>query len=314
MIIYEAKNKINNKRYIGQTTRTLKDRMRDHIAASKRDKNVSFRFYDDLIKYGEENFEWNILEECIDKEDLDNKESYWIEYYDTTDPDAGYNQKGGAANPFLTDEIKKKIGDAQIGPKNHMYGIKGKDNASSKPIIDLFTGKTFECVSDFCRKHPEFQLSKVCAVCRGDRKTTRGHMFRYIDKNGDIINNKISIQDYQYIINVTTNEKFPRIKDAFNAYKKKNQKISMLYQRLSDNNGICEWNGCIWKYSDIEENTIQKKDKRRYNCKRVKNLTTGKIYDKIADTCKNHCNLATKLRKNNGHCFYKNEEWIILNN
>lgn len=45
--------------------------------------------------YGIENFSFEILEECP-KEQLDDREIYWIEYYHSTDKAKGYNvSKGG---------------------------------------------------------------------------------------------------------------------------------------------------------------------------------------------------------------------------
>lgn len=45
-------------------------------------------------KYGFENFEYMILEKCS-KEELSERERYWINFYNTTNKDYGYNLSEG---------------------------------------------------------------------------------------------------------------------------------------------------------------------------------------------------------------------------
>ena len=189
MIIYEALNIINNKRYIGQTIQTLHRRKQQYINSIKYNNSKCIAFVRAMKKYGVENFKWRIVDDAETLEELDKKESYWIEYYDTTNPNKGYNLKGGGHNPYLTEEVKKKIGDAQRGELNHMYGKTGKYNKSSKPVLCITTGKQYYSASDCAKDMPGFDFSKICAVCRGDRYTYKKHIFRYIDSNGDIVDN-----------------------------------------------------------------------------------------------------------------------------
>jgi hypothetical protein len=50
-----------------------------------------------MRKYGIENFSFTIIEECS-IEDLDNKEKYWIAYYNSTDKNKGYNRTEGGSD------------------------------------------------------------------------------------------------------------------------------------------------------------------------------------------------------------------------
>ena len=56
MIIYKITNNINNKVYIGQTTRDLKIRWYQHCYKTKA-KNICNRIYNAIQKHGKENFE-----------------------------------------------------------------------------------------------------------------------------------------------------------------------------------------------------------------------------------------------------------------
>ena len=76
-IIYKITNKVNNKVYIGQTRYTLEFRWRQH-----QHKKDSTYFHNAIHKYGIENFELEILEEC-DIELLNSKEMFYIAKYDS---------------------------------------------------------------------------------------------------------------------------------------------------------------------------------------------------------------------------------------
>ena len=77
--IYMITNKINNKKYIGQSIR-IETRWREHKNSYLRnDKNT--HLYNAMKKYGLENFDFIILEERK-KEELNNREKYWIQLKD----------------------------------------------------------------------------------------------------------------------------------------------------------------------------------------------------------------------------------------
>ena len=88
--IYKIENNINHKVYIGQST-NIELRWRHH-----RSPNSSIRLiyplYRAIDKYGIENFSFDIIEECK-KEELDEREIYWINFYNSFNE--GYNQTSG---------------------------------------------------------------------------------------------------------------------------------------------------------------------------------------------------------------------------
>lgn len=96
--IYKITNKINGHAYIGQSIH-IEERWTDEKYASK---TVDHKDYDSILsrafrKYGIENFNFEILERCS-KEDLMEKEQYYINKYDTYFH--GYNgTTGGEGNP-----------------------------------------------------------------------------------------------------------------------------------------------------------------------------------------------------------------------
>lgn len=91
--IYKITNKINGNSYIGLSV-DIKRRWKAHY---QRYKDITNKEYEKVLykafrKYGIENFEFSIIEECS-AEELRAKEKYWIQYYDTFNN--GYNSTEG---------------------------------------------------------------------------------------------------------------------------------------------------------------------------------------------------------------------------
>ena len=141
-----------------------------------------------MRKYGIEHFQFEIVEDNIQtREELDEKEKYYIQYYHALCSQHGYNiELGGNGRGKHSKETKMKISAAQKGELNHMYGKTGKLNKTSQPIIELTTGKIYESANLAC-KDLQLSPSHVCAVARGERGSTGGYVFRYMNHTGNII-------------------------------------------------------------------------------------------------------------------------------
>lgn len=97
--IYKITNLINGKEYIGQTGLSIQDRFKRHIIDSRKNTANKRPLYDAFNKYGIENFIIEEIEECSENL-LDERESYWIDYYETYHN--GYNAtKGGDGKAYI---------------------------------------------------------------------------------------------------------------------------------------------------------------------------------------------------------------------
>ena len=133
-IIYKITNKINDKVYIGQTTRKLGFDRRYSYNLPKNTRNPHLKVA--IEKYGIDNFE--ITKEfdiAFSKKELDEKEKYWIKYYNSTNPNFGYNLQEGGANgkPNIATRLKMKQNSARamLG-KHHSEETKRKMSISQK--------------------------------------------------------------------------------------------------------------------------------------------------------------------------------------
>lgn len=88
--IYKITNQLTQEVYIGQS-KNIEHRIAQHKAASKR-LNETALLYRKIREYGIENFSFDVIEECnVDK--LDEREIYWISYYNSYEK--GYNMTRG---------------------------------------------------------------------------------------------------------------------------------------------------------------------------------------------------------------------------
>lgn len=264
MIIYEAVNKKNGKRYIGQTIHTLNERKRQHNNSTKYNNSGCHYFKRALIKYGIDSFEWKVIDSANTTEELDLKESFWIEFFKTTEPINGYNLKGGGDAPYLNEATCKKIGDAQRGSKNHMYGRCGSLNPSSKAVICLNDGNIFGSVSELIQlyKSRGLSLSKVCSVCRGERKTHHGMVFRYLNSyNPDEV-----VSFKRKIVNHTTGKHYQTFSDVRKDYHTGGEYTLCGKMR---SNGYCVAFDCFWYYSDVDISNVNIDELFKTHKKRV---------------------------------------------
>ena len=115
MIIYRAINKINGNMYIGQTVYDLKSRIKGHDYDSK-NKNRLCYFQNAIVKYGIDNFKWEVIDECNDLKWLNELEKYYIYYYDTFNN--GYNLTTGGSHGWNhTEEANKRNAESHKGKK-----------------------------------------------------------------------------------------------------------------------------------------------------------------------------------------------------
>ena len=103
--IYMHKNKVNGKKYIGQTCQKPEYRW------GKEGKGYEQcpLFYSAIQKYGWDNFEHIIILTGLSAEEANLKEQELISFYKTTQKEFGYNLQKGGNNRIINESTRKKL-------------------------------------------------------------------------------------------------------------------------------------------------------------------------------------------------------------
>jgi group I intron endonuclease len=118
-IIYKITNKINSKIYIGLTTMELKERWACHRTEAK--KNNQTLLYKAIRKYQETNFIIEQIDTAENQMELEQKEIFYIEKFNSISPN-GYNLTvGGIVSTKQSNDTKNKKSIAQ--KKRHQNPI-----------------------------------------------------------------------------------------------------------------------------------------------------------------------------------------------
>lgn len=104
MIIYKVTNTITGLVYIGQTVQSLDKRWSNHGYRSQ-----TGYLSRSIQKHGKENFTIEQIDSAETLEELNKKEVYWIQFYDATNREKGYNiEIGGGNHPKSKESIEKQ--------------------------------------------------------------------------------------------------------------------------------------------------------------------------------------------------------------
>lgn len=201
-VIYLRTNKINGKKYVGQATnlevRQKTWKSKNHYAGKA--------IYNARNKYGVDNFGFEILKECDDKE-LDYWEKYYIKELNTKVP-YGYNMTdGGEASwvkgKHLSEEWKRKIGEGNKGKKRSTEAKRKWSEAhKGKHLSEEHKKKISEALKG--KKRSEETRKKMSESQKGEKHWFYGkhlseeHKKKISDtnKNGKLAKSVLQINKY----------------------------------------------------------------------------------------------------------------------
>lgn len=190
-VLYEHKNKINGKRYIGVTNNTTK-----RWYGQGKHYDGCPAFWAAIQKYGWDNFEHKVLIYDLTREEASRLEKHFIERFKTRDKAFGYNlAEGGTDAPTMTgkhhsERTRQKIREGNLGKKHseeqnrrhseHMKGLMvGSRNHKSRAVRCINTGEEFESQAIAAKAKGVLQ-SKIWKCCNGQASHTHGLKWGYI--------------------------------------------------------------------------------------------------------------------------------------
>lgn len=148
-VIYKIYNDINDKIYVGQTIQPLIRRWQSHIKDSKTKETHLYRA---MRLYGVEHFLIQPIEENIPNDQLNDREIYWIEYFDSYNN--GYNStRGGDCGTFEEYPV-------------YQYDLNGKFIATYKSSNDA-------------ERHTGCQHQSILKACKGILRQTNGFLWSF---------------------------------------------------------------------------------------------------------------------------------------
>ena len=224
--IYKITCTTSGKCYVGQAKKHFgRDddkwgyikRWKSHIYEATSDKKDHCTVLNNAIrKYGKEDFNVELLCECETKEDMDDKERYYIEHFNSLVPN-GYNlEKGGRTNRVFSKETRNKMSESG---KNKVVPEYVKKNWGKWQIGNRR--------NKMKRKHPEDnELPKYITAIR---------------KNGKILSYNIcgfpiGIEEKKYISKTFTigkyNDRKYVLQEAINYLNELKKKYNGLYEKI----------------------------------------------------------------------------------
>lgn len=197
--------------YVGCTGTSLERRWGSNGSGYKFNSSM----YNDIQKFGWDNFNHDILASDMYEADAYNLEKRYIAEYDSTNPKHGYNisigGKGACGVPLdekrkaqliesisgekhylygkhLPEETKRKLSEAHKGERNPNYGTHRSEETrrkigtgNSKKIRCVETGEIYDSISDASKSKNISSASCISAVLHGRYKTSGGYHWEFID-------------------------------------------------------------------------------------------------------------------------------------
>lgn len=137
--IYKITKKSNGKSYIGQSS-NIERRFKEH--KYKKDIPIDLA----IQKYGSDAFEFSILEECS-QEQLDEREIYWIQYYNTY-KGFGYNCSAGGGNNRGENNGRTKLTNEDVAYIRECYDAHMRRRDVYQKFQDKITFGSFAAIWD----------------------------------------------------------------------------------------------------------------------------------------------------------------------
>ena len=195
--------------YIGMTQRRLSKRF-----DGGRGYKHNHRFNEAIERIGWGNFLHDILAEGLTREEAETLEDQYILEHKSNNPLYGYNVKtGGTYGKGMTAEARQHLSERMRGDNNptrrcghpllgkkHTEAAKAKMSAAAsartgrvarpetrekmraaqnkRACVDLETGIVYQGLHE-AAEATGLQAAKICAVCKGRRKTAGGKRWRY---------------------------------------------------------------------------------------------------------------------------------------
>lgn len=247
-LIYKITNTVNGKVYVGETSKPLKHRLRQHLD----EKSNCVKLKRAIEKYGRESFIIEQVDHAHNKDEAFQKERFWIEHYDSVN--CGYN----------------------ILPSG--YSCCGKE---ARKVYCVETKETFDSVG-VCARVFNVSAGFVTNCCKGNRPTCKGKHLCFVGDNGvpNIENIRWTRPHHSKILCVETGIIYEDAKAAALSIGKSASAVNQcLYGKMK------RCGGFHWEYVD-KENFHKKENTQKIRFRKTMCVDTGEEFDTYTDAAR----------------------------
>ena len=139
--IYSIRHKQSGKRYVGKSV-NVERRLITHKYYCSRNvpnkRHSNRHLYNAIRKYGWDAFDKELLEtfDTVDNKLISERELFWIDFYDATNRDKGYNLRRDSSTGLIVhDETKKMMSENMKGSNNPNFGNNWTDTMKTNMSI-----------------------------------------------------------------------------------------------------------------------------------------------------------------------------------
>ena len=202
-----------------------------------------------MAKYPD--YKKEILEYC-DKKNADERERFYISFFDSTDRKKGYNRDfGGNLHKEFSDELKEELSKAHIDLQVTKIEQYSKDEQFIKEWNSIKEAAT----------HLKIERTSISKALHGVAKTAGGFVWKLKEKYNPLIKKPIE----QFDLDGLYIQTWPNVIEAEKALNIHN--ISKALRGVNKTAG-----GFQWKYIDSSKNISKYQTKRIYSGKHVQQL------------------------------------------
>jgi len=203
--IYCIRNTANNKRYIGSTINIV-SRYSYHRSKLRRSIHENEHLQNAWNKYGEQSFEFSVIEECEISLRWD-RELHYLQAHNTLDKQFGYNMAPHVNLPPMTEETKRKISRAMKGRKpwitgRHHSEATKKKISKSNTANNAMRGKTGDEHHFFGRKHTRKSKEKMSLAKLGRCNNHSSKAVVQLDEDEQVLQVFVSAREAERQIGV----------------------------------------------------------------------------------------------------------------
>jgi group I intron endonuclease len=243
--IYKITNIVNDKCYIGSSVSVFK-RLNAHKGLLKNNKHFNKHLQSSFNKYGIEQFTFDILEEVLDINFINDREEYYIKINKSNDREIGYNKRikcDTNIGRVFSESHKKNLSTSHMGKKRSKESNIKIIRSQYKPIYKLdgngYILRKYESILHAHEDNLEIHKNNISMCCNNKINSTGGYNWCFISDYKDKKFKRVSKKSKKRLTFVYKNEEtgdtFYKLKDVSDFLKIKYTTLHNMFSGLNKN-------------------------------------------------------------------------------